>query len=35
VSANKWVGLALGAVALGMVVVSWPEIIRYRRMMAM
>jgi hypothetical protein len=34
-NANKLLGLAIGAVVVGMLVVSWPEIERYRRMMMM
>jgi hypothetical protein len=33
--ANKLLGLAVGAVVIGMLVASWPEIVRYRRMMIM
>jgi len=33
---NKWIGIAaLSAVVAYAVVASWPEIVRYRRMMAM
>jgi hypothetical protein len=31
----KWMAVALGAVVCYAVVTSWPELVRYRRMMAM
>jgi len=32
---NKWIAIAAGALIAYAVVTSWPEIVRYRRMMAM
>lgn len=32
---NKWIGVAIGACVAYAVISSWPEIVRYRRMMAM
>lgn len=32
---NKWIAIAAGALVAYAVVSSWPEIVRYRRMMAM
>jgi hypothetical protein len=32
---NKWIGVIAVAVVVYAVVSSWPEIVRYRRMMAM
>jgi hypothetical protein len=31
----KWVGVAASAVLVYAIVTSWPELVRYRRMMAM
>lgn len=31
----KWLAIAAGALVAYAVVTSWPEIVRYRRMMAM
>jgi hypothetical protein len=35
VNANKLFGLVVSAIVVGMIVASWPEIVRYRRMTAM
>jgi len=32
---NKWIAIAARALIAYAVVTSWPEIVRYRRMMAM
>jgi hypothetical protein len=32
---SKWFAIAAGALVAYAVVTSWPEIVRYRRMMAM
>jgi len=32
---TRWLAIAAGAVVAYVVVSSWPEIVRYRRMMAM
>jgi hypothetical protein len=32
---SKWIGVAAGALIAYAIVTSWPEIVRYRRMMAM
>jgi hypothetical protein len=32
---NRWIAIAAGALVAYAVVSSWPEIVRYRRMMAM
>jgi hypothetical protein len=32
---NKWLAIAAGAIVAYAVVTMWPEMVRYRRMMAM
>jgi hypothetical protein len=32
---NKWIAIAAGAAVAYAIASSWPEIVRYRRMMAM
>jgi hypothetical protein len=32
---TKWIAVAAGAVVAYALVASWPELVRYRRMMAM
>jgi len=32
---NKWIAVAAGAIIAYVVITSWPEIVRYRRMLAM